>query len=119
MRRTHPDVPRPFQVPCGSWLLPTLGSLLCILLMAGVTKATGIRFLVLTGIGQIIYFSYGFRHSKRRKQERDRESSLKSTQDLLPTLEAIAMECMHDKSEPDLTNEATENEVEDDIIHHF
>jgi len=119
MRRTHKDMDRPFQVPCGSWLLPTVGSLLCILLMAGVTKETGIRYLVLTGIGQVVYFSYGFRHSKRRKQGRDRESSLKSTQDLLPTVEAIAMEYMDDKSEPDLTNEETEDEMEGDIIMRF
>ncbi len=119
MRRTHKDMDRPFEVPCGSWLLPTVGSLLCILLMAGVTKETGIRFLVLTGIGQVVYFSYGFRHSKRRKQGRDRESSLKSTQDLLPTVEAIAMEYMNNKSEPDLTNEETENEMEGDIIMRF
>ncbi|CAF0746562.1 unnamed protein product [Rotaria sp. Silwood1] len=65
MRYTHRNVPRTFKVPFDRWLLPTVGSLLCILLMTGVTKATGFRFLVWTAIGQIIYFSYGFWHSKR------------------------------------------------------
>ncbi|CAF1206681.1 unnamed protein product [Rotaria sordida] len=67
MRYTHRDMQRVFQVPLGPWLIPIVGSLLCILLMKGITKATGFRFLVWTALGQIIYFSYGFWHSKQRK----------------------------------------------------
>ncbi|CAF4096831.1 unnamed protein product, partial [Rotaria sordida] len=67
MRYTHRDIARPFEVPFGSWLIPSVGSLLCILLMKGITKTTGFRFLVWTALGQIIYFSYGFWHSKQRK----------------------------------------------------
>lgn len=67
MRFTHKDVLRGFRVPCSRWLIPTIGSLLCILLMKSISKATVYRFLLWTGIGQIIYFSYGFWHSKRRK----------------------------------------------------
>ncbi|CAF3385466.1 unnamed protein product [Rotaria sp. Silwood1] len=66
MRYSHRHMQRVFQVPFGSWLIPTVGSLLCILLMKGITKPTGYRFLVWTAIGQIIYFSYGFWHSKQR-----------------------------------------------------
>ncbi|CAF0960448.1 unnamed protein product [Rotaria sordida] len=66
MRYTHGDMPRPFKVPFGSWLIPTIGSLLCILPMIGITKGTGFRFLVWTALGQIIYFSYGFWHSRQR-----------------------------------------------------
>ena len=61
-------MPRPFRVPLGSWFVPTLGSLLCILLIINTSKVTAYRFLVWTGIGQIIYFAYGFRHSKGRSR---------------------------------------------------
>lgn len=64
MRYTHPDTPRTFTVPFGRWLIPVVGSILCILLMATVEASTGYRFLIWTAIGQIIYFSYGYRHSK-------------------------------------------------------
>ena len=76
MRFTHKDMIRYFRVPCGSWLIPTVGSLLCILLLKGISKATGFRFLVWTGIGQCVYFIYGVWHSKIRK---DTQASSVST----------------------------------------
>ncbi|CAF5183762.1 unnamed protein product, partial [Rotaria magnacalcarata] len=64
MRFTHKDMPRGFKVPCGKWLIPTVGSLLCVLLLKGISKATGFRFLAWTLLGQVIYFLHGFWHSR-------------------------------------------------------
>jgi hypothetical protein len=60
-------MPRVYRVPFGRWLIPISGILSCLLLMKGLSKGTVYRFVVWTIIGQIIYFSYGFRHSKHRQ----------------------------------------------------
>jgi amino acid transporter len=103
MRYTHRDMPRAFRVPFGSWLIPVVGSLLCILLMKSVTKGTGYRFLIWTGIGQIVYFSYGFWNSKKRKAER--MESVNSVLELLPTAESIHTTSTHTQPELDLSDE--------------
>ncbi|CAF1650122.1 unnamed protein product [Rotaria magnacalcarata] len=69
MRYTHKDVPRSFRVPLGPWVFPSIGALLCLLLMVTSSKETGIRLGVWMGIGQVIYFSYGFWHSKLRNSQ--------------------------------------------------
>jgi hypothetical protein len=117
MRFTHKDMQRTFQVPFGSWLIPTLGSLLCILLLAGVKKVTAYRFLVWTAIGQIFYFSYGFWHSKRRPPARDH--SVQSTMELLPTVESIMMEVTHTVPESDLASDISDNETEEITEYYF
>jgi len=66
MRFTHKEVPRGFRVPLGPWVIPPIGAVLCLLLMATSSKETGIRLVVWLGIGQIIYFTYGYWHSKLR-----------------------------------------------------
>ncbi|CAM4840840.1 unnamed protein product [Rotaria magnacalcarata] len=73
MRFTHKDMPRGFEVPCGRWLIPTIGSLLCMLLMKGVPGMAVYIFLVWTGLGQIFYFSYGYWHSQRRRLRKNQE----------------------------------------------
>jgi amino acid transporter len=67
---THEDFPRAFQVPFRPWLVPVLGILLCIVLLINITKGAAIRFGVWMAIGHIIYFSYGFWHSKGRLLKR-------------------------------------------------
>ncbi len=111
MRRTYPDMPRSFRVPCGSWLIPTVGSILCILLMIRVTKATGYGFLVWTAIGQIVYFSYGFWHSQKRK--RTAETSARASLLTVATVEGTMNEYIHNEDEPDLDNEKNENPGEE------
>ncbi|CAF2583606.1 unnamed protein product [Rotaria sp. Silwood2] len=69
MRFTHKDVPRGFRVPLGPWVFPPIGALLCLLLMVTSSKETGIRLAVWMGIGQIIYFAYGYWHSKLRHSQ--------------------------------------------------
>lgn len=119
MRRTkrHKNIERKFRVPCGSWLLPTVGSLLCILLLKGVNKMTVYRFLIWTGIGQIFYFSYGFWHSKKRKAQADLLHN--STLGLVATVEDVAMEYVHMEPDPDSTSEAAESVIENDMIQYF
>ncbi|CAF2974033.1 unnamed protein product [Rotaria sp. Silwood2] len=109
MRYTHRDMQRSFQVPFGSWLIPTIGSLLCILLMKGITKATGFRFLVWIALGQIIYFSYGFWHSKQRKLLRN-ESNL-GRSDLAPSISSAVEQRMENGFQLDLITEDSESAV--------
>ena len=66
MRFTHKDEPRGFRVPFGPWVIPPIGAILCVLLMVTSSKQTGIRLAVWMGVGQVIYFAYGFWHSKLR-----------------------------------------------------
>lgn len=71
MHFTHKEVPRGFRIPLGPWVIPPIGALLCLLLMITSSKETGIRLAVWLGIGQIIYFTYGFWNSKLRASKRN------------------------------------------------
>ncbi|HEV2854610.1 MAG TPA: amino acid permease [Thermoanaerobaculia bacterium] len=62
MRRTHPEAERPFRVPFVP-LVPILGILSCLLLMFSLPSENWLRLFVWLGIGLVIYFSYGRRHS--------------------------------------------------------
>ncbi|HKU25316.1 MAG TPA: amino acid permease [Candidatus Sulfotelmatobacter sp.] len=63
MRRTHPEVNRPFRTP---WVpaVPILAILFSGALIVTLPTATQIRLVVWLLIGFIIYFSYGRKHSK-------------------------------------------------------
>ncbi|MFG1606656.1 amino acid permease [Actinoplanes sp. NPDC049265] len=67
LRRTRPDMPRPYRVPW-SPVLPIIGVLFAIYLMTDLPVDTWIRFVVWLVIGIVIYFAYGYRNSKVRKQ---------------------------------------------------
>ncbi|NYH24719.1 amino acid permease [Paraburkholderia bryophila] len=69
LRRSDSDAARPFRVP-GVPIVPVLGILFCLLLMAGLPLVTWIRLVVWLVIGMIIYWSYGRSHSKLRFPER-------------------------------------------------
>jgi amino acid transporter len=75
MHYTHKEIPGAFRVPFRPWLVPILGILLCILLLINTTGGTAIRFAIWLGIGHIIYFSYGYWHSKRDLGSEDRGHS--------------------------------------------
>ena len=62
LRRSHPDVERPFKTPLVP-LVPILGTLACLYLMAGLPLDTWIRLIVWLVIGLVIYFGYGRRRS--------------------------------------------------------
>jgi len=63
LRRTRPEVPRPFRTP---WvpLVPILGIVISGLMMVSLPLDTWIRLIVWLIIGMVIYFTYSRRHSK-------------------------------------------------------
>lgn len=63
LRRTKPDVKRPFRVPF-SPLVPILSGLACVYLMVNLVVETWIRFLVWLALGLVIYFAYGRRNAR-------------------------------------------------------
>lgn len=68
LRYTHPEIPRPFRTP---WVpvVPILGIISCLYLMAGLPKDTWIRLLGWIALGFLIYFTYGIRRSKLRQKK--------------------------------------------------
>jgi APA family basic amino acid/polyamine antiporter len=76
MRRTHPDVHRPFRAPLGS-IVPVLGILCCLLLMFSLPAENWVRLGVWLVIGLTIYFAYGRHHSKVSQLDRDRNAAAK------------------------------------------
>ena len=65
LRRTNPDAPRPFRAPLVP-LVPILAILSCGYLMAELPWPTWERFFIWLAIGLVVYFAYGYRHSKLR-----------------------------------------------------
>jgi len=63
LRRTRPDLPRAFRVPAAP-VVAALAVLMCLYLMLNLTGGTWLRFLVLMGLGLVVYFGYGARHSR-------------------------------------------------------
>jgi APA family basic amino acid/polyamine antiporter len=63
MRRTHPDVERPFRTPLVP-LVPILAILFCTALILGLALATIARLVIWLVVGLIIYFTYGVKHSR-------------------------------------------------------
>jgi APA family basic amino acid/polyamine antiporter len=66
LRRTRPDLQRPFRTPFVPWL-PAISALASLALMASLSGETWIRLLVWMGLGLVLYASYGYRHSKLRR----------------------------------------------------
>ncbi|HET6529184.1 MAG TPA: amino acid permease [Actinoplanes sp.] len=67
LRRTRPDMPRPYRVPW-SPVLPILGIVFALYLMADLPWDTWVRFIGWLLVGMIIYFAYGYRNSRIRKE---------------------------------------------------
>lgn len=66
MRRRNPELPRPFKTP---WvpLVPIVGALTCLLMIAGLGIDNWIRLGVWLIVGFFIYFGYSRKHSYLRK----------------------------------------------------
>ncbi len=62
LRRTKPDLKRPFRTPW-SPVIPLLGIAFCLYLMASLPLITWLRFVIWLAIGMIIYFGYSRSHS--------------------------------------------------------
>jgi len=63
LRRTKPQMERPFRVPQVP-LLPIVSAVLCLALMSSLALETWLRFVVWLVIGMAIYLFYGRSHSK-------------------------------------------------------
>jgi APA family basic amino acid/polyamine antiporter len=69
LRRTRPDLERPFKVPFVP-VVPAIGILLCGYLIVQLPIETKLRFVVWLVIGLIIYFTYSRTHSRLRTGEK-------------------------------------------------
>jgi APA family basic amino acid/polyamine antiporter len=65
MRRREPDAPRPFKVPLVPWI-PALSAVVSLVLMASLPWTSWERLLLWMAIGVLLYFGYGYRHSRLR-----------------------------------------------------
>lgn len=74
LRRTQPDLPRPFRVPLVPFL-PILSVLASLVLIAGLPLVTLVRFVVWLAVGLVIYFAYGRRASHLRRHEAEAEQA--------------------------------------------
>jgi APA family basic amino acid/polyamine antiporter len=63
LRRTRPDLPRPFRTPLVP-VVPALSVLASLWLMLNLESLTWLRFVVWLAIGLVVYFLYGMRHSR-------------------------------------------------------
>ena len=63
LRIKEPDRPRPFRVPF-VWVVAPLGAVSCLYVMTGLPTHRLVPLRHLDGDRGVIYFLYGFRHSK-------------------------------------------------------
>ena len=70
LRRTRPEMPRPFKVPL-SPVLPILGIAFAVFLMTDLPLSTWVRFVIWLAVGIVIYLLYGYSHSRLRHHYRD------------------------------------------------
>jgi basic amino acid/polyamine antiporter, APA family len=67
LRHTQPTMARPFRVPFATFT-GVAGVLICLAMTAFLPHDTWIRLAGWTGIGFLIYFLYGYKHSRIRQQ---------------------------------------------------
>ena len=65
LRYTDPARPRPFRVPF-VWAVTLLSTAGCLFIMIGLPKQAWERFAYWLIIGLVLYFAYGYRHSRLR-----------------------------------------------------
>lgn len=70
LRKTSPDMKRPFRTP---WVpvLPVISIMSCLGLMSSLAVETWLRFIVWLILGFVVYFAYGNRKSRLARQERE------------------------------------------------
>ncbi len=71
LRRRDPHRERPFRTPCAP-LVPALGALACLWLLAGLPALAWQRFAVWLAVGVGCYLAYGRRHSRLASIQDDR-----------------------------------------------
>lgn len=65
LRHTRPEINRPFRTPA-VWFTCIMGILICLAQMVALPLDTWLRLVIWMAIGIVIYFGYGFWHSKLR-----------------------------------------------------
>jgi basic amino acid/polyamine antiporter, APA family len=65
LRHTEPERPRPFRVPL-VWPVTLLSAAGCLFIMKGLPHSAWERFGYWLVIGLVLYFAYGYRHSRLR-----------------------------------------------------
>jgi APA family basic amino acid/polyamine antiporter len=68
LRRTRPDLQRPFRMPMVP-VLPALSALVALVLMLGLPRATWERLVLWMVLGVLFYGVYGYRKSRLRAQD--------------------------------------------------
>jgi APA family basic amino acid/polyamine antiporter len=63
LRRTRPDLPRAFRMP-GVPVLPIVSAVAALVLMGFLPGLSWIRLGIWMAVGLIVYFAYGYRHSR-------------------------------------------------------
>ncbi|HEX5726566.1 MAG TPA: amino acid permease [Longimicrobiaceae bacterium] len=63
LRRTRPELPRPFRTPGMPWV-PAIGALVCLVQMAALPGETWVRLVVWLVLGFAVYFLYGARRAQ-------------------------------------------------------
>ena len=63
LRRTRPELERPFRTPLVPFV-PVLCIIACFGLILALPTVTHLRFVIWLAIGLVIYFSYGVRHAR-------------------------------------------------------
>ena len=72
LRVVEPDRPRPFRVPV-VWAIAPLGTAACLFIMVGLPYQAWERFAIWLGVGLLLYFAYGYSHSKLRSHVPSRD----------------------------------------------
>lgn len=67
MRHKYPDLARPFRCPA-IYVVGTLAIASCGYIMYNLSSMTWERFWIWSAIGILVYFLYGYRHSRENKQ---------------------------------------------------
>lgn len=70
LRRTQPDAVRPFRVP-GAEFTCIAGAIVCLGMTLALPHDTWIRLLGWSIVGAIVYFGYGYKHSRLRQRTQD------------------------------------------------
>ena len=69
LRRTAPEIPRPFRTPWVPWV-PALGALICLAQMVALPLETWERLGIWLVIGMVVYFVYGRRRAEATRLAR-------------------------------------------------
>lgn len=69
LRRSNPELHRPFKTPLYP-IVPILGIISCIGVMCFLPLDTWLRLIIWLALGFLIYFGYGYKHSKLQRESK-------------------------------------------------